>query len=104
VREKGVLTLAKIEQRPRTFSNFQTQGKLRQLLEHLMRCALRMPRADARFFRAVSREGTKVQPNSGISMIVRGFCNGQAIREVFLMKQQRVPPVFAMASSRMVSE
>jgi hypothetical protein len=39
----------KIERRPGTISKFETQGKLRQLLEHLMRCALGMPPAGACF-------------------------------------------------------
>jgi hypothetical protein len=34
--------------------------------------------------------GTKVQPDSGILMIVRGFCDEQAMSEVFLMQQQCV--------------
>jgi hypothetical protein len=56
VREEGVLTQVKIERRPRTISKFETQGKLRQLLEHLMRCALGMPPAGCVFYSGLFRE------------------------------------------------
>ena len=45
-------------------SIFETQGKVRQLLACLMRCAYRLPPADACFFRAVSRGGAKFWPQN----------------------------------------
>jgi rRNA-processing protein FCF1 len=45
----------KFEQRTQTFSNFETQGKERPLLDYLMRSACRLPPAECLFLMAVSQ-------------------------------------------------